>query len=425
MKLKDKNPILTWNFEPLSIALLAGITPEDIDIQFYDDRFEKIPFNEKTNLVCISVETLNAQRSYQIAMEYRKRNIPVILGGFHPTLLPEEAINYADSVVIGDAEAVWERILNDAKNKKLNRFYVSKYFYIATPNRKVYKKYHYIPITLMETARGCGYKCEFCSIQKFYGHYFARDIKDVVNEIKNSKRKTFMFVDDCFTFDLRRTEKLLLEIMPLKIKWITQAELRFAQNNDMVKLFRDSGCMGLLIGIESLDNRNLFMMKKRFVPSSVKIASLLEKIMQNGIPVYASFIYGYDYDDNELLKETLTFALREKFSLAGFYPLLPFPGTDLYNRLLSENKLLKRDWWLDSNYKYGDIVYRPNKISTHDLYKIAILVKRKFYSATGILKRMMSKPVFSSPLNFFLYLLTNILARYEIGSKLGKRIGEL
>lgn len=425
MKLKNKNPIWTWNFEPLSIAVIAGITPDSFDIKFYDDRLEKIPYDEKTNLVCLTVETLNARRSYQIATEYRKRNVPVLMGGFHPTLFPEEAINYTDSVVIGEAEGVWEKILNDIKNKKLKKFYISQHSYIATPNRKIYQGHSYIPITLMETARGCGYKCEFCSIQKFYRRYTPRDIKDVVSEIKESKNKFFMFVDDCFTFDLKRTEKLLLEIKPLKIKWITQAGIWFAQDDDLLKLFKDSGCIGLLIGIESLNRKNLLKMRKGFVMSPSKIDLLLEKIMQEGIAIYASFIYGYDEDDYKSLKEILLYALKKKFFLAGFYPLLPFPGTDLYKRLLNENRLLKKEWWLDPDYKYGDIVFKPNKISTQELYEIANFAKMKFYSPIGILKRVMKKPVFASPLNFILYFLTNILARYEIVSKLGKGLGQL
>jgi radical SAM superfamily enzyme YgiQ (UPF0313 family) len=423
-KIRGRNPVKTWNFQPLSLALLAGITPKNIEIKFYDDRIEDIPLDEATDLVCISVETFNALRAYQIASEYKKRNIKTLLGGFHPSAVPDEALIYCDSVVIGEAEGVWDQVLSDAKNRKLKSTYHSPHTYIGQPARSIFRNKKYIPITLIEAGRGCHYKCEFCSVHKFYNGYFPRPVDDVVNEIKKCGKKYFLFVDDSLTADLKRSKNLFRALIPLKIKWVGQSGIRFARDKEILKLMKQSGCIGLLIGFESLNRKNLFKMRKADIMNKKEIETLCKRLSSYAIGIYASFIFGYEYDKQDNLKETINFAIKNKYYLAGFNPLMPYPGTDLYKRLSAEGRLINSKWWLENSFRYGDIIFNPRNLSRLELQNAAIRAKKIFYSIPKILYRSFNLSVtLRSFSTFYYYFITNLLARYEINKKTRMRIG--
>ena len=419
----------TWQMEPLPIAQLVGLTPKKNKIKFFDDRVEDIDYTLKADLVAITLETYTAKRAYEIAAIYRKKGVKVVMGGFHATLMPEEVKDHCDSVVIGEAEEVWKNLLKDFENKKLKQFYKSeKKPSLAgiKPYRKIFKGKKYLRISLIETARGCNFSCNFCSISSFYnGSYRARPIKEVVNEIKSLKNKLIFFIDDNIAVDSKRSIKLFKALKILNIKWFSQMSINTANDTKLLKLMRESGCLGVLIGFESLSKRNLKLMGKSWNKSIQSYDEALRKIKDFGFIIYATFIFGYGFDDEKVFKRTYNFAMKHKFFLSAFNHLVPFPGTPLYSKLKKENRLLYKKWWLSEDYKFGDIAFKPKKVSPKELADLCQKYRQKFYTLNSTIKRASNIKCnlqsFKVGLNFFLL---NLLFRKETVKRKGLILGK-
>src|SRR3954466_16261340 len=290
--------IRTWQMEALPAATLAGLTPKDVEVRFYDDRMEQIPFDEATDLVAISVETYTAKRSYQIASEYRKRGIPVVMGGFHASLCPDEVAGYADAVVVGEAEELWPRVLDDAKHGTLQKFYRSTGRTALAglrPDRSIFRGKRYLPVGLVEAGRGCHFKCEFCAVQTvFESTQTRRPVDDILAEIRSIKatRKLFFFVDDNITSNLAQAKQFFRELIPLGIRWVSQTSINAAHDEEFLELLVRSGCQGVLIGFESLNPENLKNMNKSFNMMRGGFETALANWRRHHIRVYGTFIFG-------------------------------------------------------------------------------------------------------------------------------------
>ena len=427
-KSRKRKYIKSWSMEPLSIAYLSAMTPKEYKKNFFDDRLEDIDYNYPTDLVAITVETYTAKRSYEIAKVYRDKNIKVVMGGFHPTLCPDEAMEYSDAIVVGECEELWENILNDFKNNSLRKIYKSEKRSDITnlmPDRSIYNDKKYLGVALVETGRGCPYYCDFCAIASFYKKSYAyRSIDSVVSEIKSLKSKTIFFVDDNFASNIKRAKELLKALISLKIKWSGQISINAANDDELLNLLQKSGCQMLLIGFESLNESNLKNMNKNVNISNIDYPYLISKFHNRGISIYATFAFGYDGDTKETIRDTMNFAIKNKFFLCAINHVVPFPGTDLYNRLKSENKLIYEKWWLTPNYSFGDVAFQPKNMTADELKEICFKYRYGFYSFSSIIKRVDFKANLRGLYKAILYFFVNIFNGAQIKKRQGLRLGE-
>ncbi|MBI3463265.1 MAG: B12-binding domain-containing radical SAM protein [Planctomycetes bacterium] len=329
---------------PLCFAILRSLTPPDVTTAFYDERLESIPLDEPTDLVAMTVETYTARRAYQIATSYRRRGVPVVIGGYHPTFLPDEALQFADSVVIGDAEGVWSHVIEDARRGQLRPLYRQDEFPAlggVMPDRSIFRGKRYAPVALVQYGRGCKYNCNFCSIRAFYGTVLRqRSVAEVIDEIKRCGSRTIFLVDDNIFVDIPRAVELFEALIPLRIAWSCQVSIDIAHEPALVRLMARSGCINALVGFESLNRDNLVQMRKAWNLKYHDYETSIRVFQQAGIMIYGTFVFGYDHDTPASFDEAVAFAIRNKFYLANFNPLTPTPGADLYRQLQQENRLV-------------------------------------------------------------------------------------
>ena len=255
------------SMEPLQLGILAALTPKDIEVVMYDDRLENIPYDEPTDLVAITVETFTARRSYEISEEYMKRGVKVIMGGIHVTLIPEEVKEHCDSIMIGDAEDKWEEMIEDFKKNKLKKEYKCNPVCIpqkgVMTRRDIFEGKKYMPITLLQFSRGCRYNCKYCASSVYFKQkHFCRDVEEVVEEIKSQKRKLLFFVDDNIVGDKEKAKELFKALIPLKVKWVSQGSIDMLDDDELMKLMVKSGCLGHVIGFESIKPESIKFMNK-------------------------------------------------------------------------------------------------------------------------------------------------------------------
>ena len=426
---KENQPyVRAWQMQPLSMALLASLTPPDVELRFFDDRMEDIPFDEPTDLVALSVETFTALRSYKIARQFRARGVPVVMGGYHVTLLPDEASQEADAIVVGDAEPVWQRMLDDARHHRLESVYDGRGRRTLAgirPRREIFRDKRYQNITLVEFARGCNFKCDFCSITAFHNAtQNHRPPRDVIEEMADTGSDRFFIVDDNIVSQPERARELCRALIPLKINWVGQASIHIARDEELLELMVKSGCRGVLIGMESLDPTNLRDMGKSWNLADGSYAENLSRFRKHGLAVYGTFIFGYDNDDAAVVQRSIDFAREQKLFLAAFNHLVPFPGTPQYRRLEKEGRLLSPRWWLDPRGRVGDVVFRPKKLSPDDLQALCLDARRQFYSWRSISQRFWDgKANARSWLTVAIYLGLNIDAHFDIDRRQGLQLG--
>ena len=417
----------TRSLQPLAIAILSALTPPGIEKVFYDENIESVIFDEYADLVAISTETFTAKRAYQIADKFLERNIPVIMGGIHPTIAPEEALLHATSVPIGDAEALWPQILSDFREGALKRVYrnLNNMDPVVTRfDRSIFKNKKYLPFNTIQWSRGCRYNCEFCAIKSLYpAKQVSRPIDEVIAEISGLNNNPLFIVDDNIYQNRASFEEFLIKITPLKKRWACQLSIDITRDDSLMELLGHSGCIMVVLGIESLDKGNLRQMNKC---SNLKIddyKSAIEKFKKLGIMIYGTFVFGYDNDDENQFEEALSLAKNLKFSIANFNLLYPYPGTELYSRLKKENRLLYDKWWMDHNFFFGKAMFKPAILAIKRLEDECFRVKRSFNSLGSIFSRAADTKCNSRSIsNSIVYFIMNFSNRKMIYRKQGKRL---
>jgi radical SAM superfamily enzyme YgiQ (UPF0313 family) len=379
--------------EPLQLGVLAGMTPAEIDIVLIDDRCEEIPYDDPTNLVGITVETFTARRAYEISAEYRARRVPVVLGGFHPTLLPEEASLHSDTIVIGDAETVWTDVIEDARSGNLKPVYRASPGVPQSgslPRRDIFMGKGYLPITLVQFGRGCRYACDFCAISSYFNctHSY-RPIDEVVQEIEQQERKLIFFVDDNIVADHEAAKQLFHALIPLRIRWVSQGSIDMLRDRELMNLMVESGCLGNVIGFESIDPGALREMKKApNLRGFNGYAREIDMLKEYQLQTWAAFNLGHDSDTPESLYKMLDFALRCKFTFAAFNVLMPYPNTPLYQKLQKQGRLLYGGkWWLHPEYRFNYAAFEPAQMTAEELTRVAFDIRSKWNSFGSIIRR--------------------------------------
>jgi radical SAM superfamily enzyme YgiQ (UPF0313 family) len=378
----------------LAFPILAGLSPTDVEISFTDDLLTPIDLKKdlkQVDLVGITVLSKTALRAYEIADAYRKKGIPVVLGGIHPTALPEEAKEHADSVAIGEAEEVWPHLLEDVRMGNLKPFYRQEGYTelskIPIPRREILPKRGYLPLDVVQVTRGCPFRCEFCTVQKFFGEtYRFRPISDVVEEVRRLPHRWMMFNDDNIIGNPSYSKELLKALIPLKKKWFSQVSLSGLKEIENVELLAASGCNSLLIGFESLSKENL-MRSKKFQNDPSEYREIIESLHRHGIAICGSFVFGFDEDDLSVFEETVSFSIQTKLFLAIFMILTPYPETAFYHRVKNEGRLVQDQWWLSRRSGDSAPYFLPRKMSAEALREGWKRAWKEFYSFPSIWKR--------------------------------------
>ena len=416
------------SLEPLAFGILSGLTPADVDRILCDERVEKIPFHEPTDLVALTVETYTAKRAYQIALAYRDKGVPVVMGGVHPTLRPDEALRFADAVVMGDAEDTWPQVVEDTKKGSLKPRYESSFPSLSdvTYDRRVFAGKKYKGAALVQFARGCKFACDFCSIRAFYGNLVRhRPVADIVHEIEAVGRRSVFFVDDNLFVDRQIAVELCAGLKPLGIRWVCQASLDLGSDAGLVKSMAEAGCAAVIVGFESMDPVNLEQMRKGWQGRHGAYRDLVKVFRDHGLMVWGSFVFGYDHDGPDSFDRALEFAVESRFILANFNALTPTPGSPLYDRLLKEGRLLKDPWWLHGDYRFGQAMFRPRGMTPEQLEEGCFRARVEFNRYRSIAGRMMDlKANCRSLYNAGLFVVANLSARAEIHRKQGRPLGD-
>lgn len=383
--------VIAFKFPLLSTSLLAGLTPSSHQLRIVDESLTQIDFNQEVDLVAITAMTPLAPRGYEIADEFRRRGRKVVIGGIHASWLPEEAKIHADSVAIGEADEVWVELLRDVGQGTMKPFYRQKertdLDHLPIPRRDLFPPKGYLFHNLIQTTRGCPYDCEFCSVTALHGKtYRMRSVSEVEKEIHSLERSKayIFFVDDNLVGSFSHARELLTMLSHHRLRWVSQGPIHIAEDEEMVSLMAKAGCHGLFIGFESLREDNLRLMGKR-INRIAAYEKGIQRLHDAGIGVYASFVFGYDYDDPSVFDEFLEFAERNRIE-GAFLPILtPFPGTRIYQRLKQEGRILTEDW---SKYDMATVVFQPKRMTVEELQEGFWKVNRSFYSIPSMLKRI-------------------------------------
>ncbi len=404
---------------PLGLMTLAAYTPEDVQLRLIDENVEPIDFSEVPELVGITTMTATASRAYQIADRYRELGAKVVMGGIHASMMPQEASEHADSVVIGEAELIWPRVVSDADTGRLEQVYQSESFIDYQrprfPRRDLINTNRYWSVNGIQTSRGCPHNCNFCSVSEFTGRKpRMREIDNVLAEVDTlpssrvGGRKVVGFLDDNIAAKPSRAKKLFKALIPKKILWGSQACITFGNDEELVGLAAESGCRFLLVGLESLSPNTLKEIGKG-QNKAEQYEEALRTLRKHGIFVLGSFVFGFDSEEESAFADTLQFAVRNKLSLAQFSILTPYPGTRLYSQLLSENRL-EQEYWLDPSWETR-MVFEPNGRSAKKISENVSQVQRDFYSFRSIINRIHYHPLWR------IWITANLVYRRAVRNK--------
>lgn len=377
--------------QPLGLGIIAALTPADWKVRILDENFREFRFYE-ADLVGITAFTSTAPRAYEIANVYREKGIKTVMGGIHASMIPEESIQYVDSVVVGEAEPVWKQVITDFENSTLKQVYrspVTREIHQPKPRRDLFHP-GYISAGI-QTTRGCPLNCSFCSVSAFNGnHYRFRPIEEVLDELEEIPQKYVFFIDDNIIGHSKeskaRAGALFEGIIRRGIKkyWISQSSINFADDPDLLKSAYRSGCRMIFLGIEAESPEQLAEANKKLnlKKGAGQYQEIIRKIQKSGIGVIAGLIFGWDSDTPDTIRQRGDFALRCGADSFQTSILTPLPGTDLFRKITADDRLIFNnfpgDW---QYYDYFESTIRHPKIGKEEMDRLVFREKMRIFSA--------------------------------------------
>lgn len=400
-----------YPFPILGLTLLATLFPEDYHVQIVNEVAERVNFEANVDLVGITGLTCVIKRAYEIADRFRARGVKVILGGVHPSLLPEEAKKHADAVLIGEAEGILHQLIHDLEAGELKPFYINRGWSelkgAPFPRRELLSKHHHSLFKTIETTRGCPNRCEFCSVPIINGNrYRLRPLEEVDQELSSiikNKGEYIFLADDNVTAKRDHALGLFEVFKRHQVKWMGFTTIRIAMDEEVLKKAQESGCISLFIGFESLVQGNLDGVSKRFVPAE-ELEHLVKTIQAHRIGIQGAFIFGFEEDDPTIFRRTVDFVQKNNIEIPTFSILTPFPGTPLRKRLEEEGRIFDHDW---SHYDMSHVVFKPKRMTVQELREGYLWAQKYVCAPRSILKRLFFGPKH----HFFHFLMSNFVLR--------------
>lgn len=397
------------HYAPLTLTTLAAMIPESLDAEpvIYDETAGKIPLDIDADLICITAITGTAPRSYRYADYFRSLGKTVVLGGVHPTLMPDEAAQHADVVMTGFTEQTFPQMLMDYKAGTLKPRYDQGCEYTIVnrpiPRRDLLNKKRYITINTVEAVRGCSLPCTFCAYPAAFGRkIYKRPVKEVIAEIEALDSREVLFPDVNLIADREYAVELFTAMIPLKKMWMGLATSSVGLDDQLIRLFESSGCKGLLIGFESISQSSQKFIHKG-VNKVVEYGELMKRLHDAGIMVQGCFAFGADDEDKSVFEKTVEMVIRTKIDLPRYSILTPFPNTELYRQLEEQGRIVEHDWAM---YDVEHCVFKPLKMSKEELENGIEWAWMETYKYSSILKRLApftNSPYISLPVNIFGY----------------------
>ncbi len=380
-------------YAPLTLVTLSALVPDDIqaDIQLVDEGIQDVPLDLEADLIGMTVITGSAPRAYELADHFRARGIPVVLGGPHVTLVPDDAAPHADALVVGYAEDTWPALLRDfAAGRMAPRYQQAPDFELSErnlrfPRREMHHKKSYITTAVVEATRGCIHDCDFCVVPSAWGRKpYQKPIEHVVEDVRRTRAKHVIFIDLNLIADPDHAKQLFEALIPLKVHWYGLSTTRITKDRELLDLTERSGCRGLLLGFETLSPANLRSSKKGFNdPDDYK--GIVRELHARNVSINGTFVLGLDQDDPSVFQRTAEFVIDAAIDLPRFAVATPFPGTTLFKRLEAEGRILTRDWNL---YDGQHVVFQPARMSPAELLEGHTSVWQTVYSRRNIARRI-------------------------------------
>ena len=406
-------------FTGLALPLLAALTPDDWETELIYEVIEDVPFDTDADLIGVSTMGHGVIRSIDIAKEYRRRGKTVILGGYMASIMPEEAVKYCDSLIIGDAELVWQQMLSDFENGNLKKTYEKplegNWYSTPSPRFDLLEGKNLGDFLPVQAGRGCPNSCSFCSVSCLYsGRYVKRPLPEVIRDIEQIKSlgyKKILLLDDNIFSDRKYLDSLLDTLIKLDISWMSQCEITIGKDDELLEKLQKSGCTTLSFGLESISRESLISMDKGWaVPAEYD--SLIQNIRNHGIDVSTEMVVGGEGDTLESIRMTKDFIERNKISVPRFYILTPFPGTRFFDQIKEAGRLVNNDIY---SYDGTSAVYRPKNMTPDELTQAYWELYSELFTIKSIIKRnIFRKEMLKTPARCIFNMGVNLYYRDQI-----------
>jgi radical SAM superfamily enzyme YgiQ (UPF0313 family) len=400
---KGLTAIVSVRRPPLGLGVIASLTPSDWEIEIIDENFNEFQYKD-ADLVGITAFTPSAYRAYDIAKIYNDKGIPTVIGGIHASMVPDEASHYVKTVVVGEAESVWGNLIKDFESGNLQKMYKGELLECKDwpiPRHDLFHKGYVFDSIL--TSRGCPMKCNYCSVTLFNGYkYRLRPIDEVIREIKMINKKNIHIIDNNIIGYDKQSEERALELFrriideKLKIDWISQASINFAENDEVLRLAAKSGCRSIFIGFEAEHKDQLkelnkganFRNTQNDLEGAKKYKEVIKKINKHQIAVHGGFMMGMDTDTLESIKDRQQFIIKSKVNIMSCTAMSPMPGTVLYKKMQEENRLTRTNYPEDwQHYDFCEVLIKPKNMTAQELNSTVQGTLKRFFSLKNILIR--------------------------------------